>query len=96
MPSRWKFLEKMLMENPSVSGRKIIRNIRRKGLAFGLDLTDPLKHAAFLKACIRQGVIVDYYLFREASFRLAPPLTISYAEIEEACGKLACAISEIA
>jgi acetylornithine/succinyldiaminopimelate/putrescine aminotransferase len=90
------FLEKMLMDDPLVSGQKVIREVRRKGLAFGLDLADPLKHEAFLKACFRKGIIVDFYLFREASFRLAPPLTISYEEMEQAGGMLARAIAEIA
>jgi 4-aminobutyrate aminotransferase-like enzyme len=61
-----------------------------------MDLADPSKHGAFLRACINQGIVTDFYLFREASFRLAPPLTISVEEMENACEKLALAIAEIA
>jgi acetylornithine/succinyldiaminopimelate/putrescine aminotransferase len=94
--SKGVFLEEMLRNNPLVSGKNIIREIRRKGLAFGLDLADPSRQEAFLRACINQGIIIDFYLFRNASFRLAPPLTISFEEMEKACGRLELAITEIA
>ena len=94
--SKGAFIEKMILDNPLVSGKKVIREIRRKGLAFGMDLADTSKHGAFLRACINQGIVTDFYLFREASFRLAPPLTISVEEMENACEKLALAIAEIA
>ena len=34
------------------------------------------------------GALVDFFLFNDKSFRLAPPLIISYAEIEKGCNIL--------
>ena len=36
--------------------------------------------------CLEQGLISDWFLFNTESMRIAPPLIISEAEIEWACG----------
>jgi acetylornithine/succinyldiaminopimelate/putrescine aminotransferase len=38
-----------------------------------------------IDACIREGVLTDWFLFRPESLRIAPPLTITPAEIRDAC-----------
>jgi acetylornithine/succinyldiaminopimelate/putrescine aminotransferase len=35
---------------------------------------------------IELGVITDWFLFCDNSMRIAPPLTITEAEIQKACG----------
>jgi 4-aminobutyrate aminotransferase-like enzyme len=40
-----------------------------------------------------EGILTDWFLFCDNSLRLAPPLTISEAEIDEACAALLRAIS---
>jgi acetylornithine/succinyldiaminopimelate/putrescine aminotransferase len=82
-------IEKMLERHPAFS------EIRRCGLAMGIDLTDPEKQGVFMKAAIDHGVIIDWYLFRPASFRIAPPLTITDEEIGEACERLLAAAQSI-
>ena len=76
-----KFQEKL-------SPHPAIAEIRRIGLALGLDLAQPEKRGLFMEAALAEGLIVDWYLFKPATFRVAPPLTISDDEIDLACSKL--------
>jgi acetylornithine/succinyldiaminopimelate/putrescine aminotransferase len=69
--------------------------IRRAGLALGIDLKDPGKKVDFMKAAMSEGVIIDWYLFRPATFRIAPPLNITDEEIDEACQLLINAMKSI-
>ena len=73
----------------------IISSIRRKGLALGIDLADASKRKALLDACLQQGVLTDYYLFKHAAFRIAPPLVISREEINEGMDRLLKALASI-
>jgi acetylornithine/succinyldiaminopimelate/putrescine aminotransferase len=83
-----KFVEKL-------SGNPAISDIRRAGLALGVDLANPEKRGVFMKAALEQGLIIDWYLFKPATFRIAPPLTITNEEIDLACVKLLEALDEI-
>ncbi len=38
-----------------------------------------------IENCIKNGIIVDWFLFRPDAMRIAPPLVISDAEIKQAC-----------
>lgn len=77
-----RMFEEKLSGHPAVSG------IRRAGLALGVDLAQPGKRASFMKSALAQDLIIDWYLFKPATFRIAPPLTITPDEIELACMKL--------
>ncbi|MEI7726993.1 MAG: aspartate aminotransferase family protein [Bacteroidota bacterium] len=83
-----KFVEKL-------SGHEAIAEIRRAGLALGVDLAQPEKRSRFMEAALKQGLIVDWYLFKPATFRIAPPLTITDTEIDLACEKLIGALDTI-
>jgi acetylornithine/succinyldiaminopimelate/putrescine aminotransferase len=76
-----KFSEKL-------SGHPAIADIRRAGLALGLDLACAEKRGQFMEEALKQGLIIDWYLFKPATFRIAPPLTITDDEIDQACIKL--------
>ena len=78
-----------------LSGHPAISDIRRAGLALGADLANHEKRAEFMKATLAHGLIIDWYLFKPATFRIAPPLTITDEEIDLACGKLLEALNEI-
>jgi len=47
-----------------------------------------------MEAALKNGLIIDWYLFKPATFRIAPPLTITDDEIDLACGKLRMALKE--
>lgn len=64
---------------------KVIKEIRSSGMMMAVELVKRkyLKHV--VAQCMSLGVIVDWFLFNDRSFRLAPPLIISEGEIKEAC-----------
>jgi len=63
----------------------IVQEIRHSGLMMGVELTKRkyLKHV--INHALELGLIIDYFLFNDKSFRLVPPLIISEDEIVEAC-----------
>ena len=66
----------------------IIKEIRSSGLMMAVELTKRkyLKHV--VSACMENGVIVDYFLFNNKSFRLYPPLIINSDEITTGTDKI--------
>jgi acetylornithine/succinyldiaminopimelate/putrescine aminotransferase len=75
--------------------RGTISAIRRKGMALGIDLSDPGNRKPFLDACLGEGAFIDYYLFKPATFRIAPPLVISAQEISEGMERLGRALRKV-
>ena len=63
----------------------LIRGIRHAGLmmAVQFDHFDVVK--PIIDRAIELGVITDWFLFCDDSMRIAPPLTITLEEIDEAC-----------
>jgi len=80
-----RLIEEMLQE-PKEKG--FIKDVRRKGLALGIDLADHTQRKSFLDSCLANGVFVDYYLFKPATFRIAPPLVITEEEIIEGMNRI--------
>ena len=78
-----------------IRDHKNIKAIRRKGLAMGVDLNDPAKRQPFTATALKQGLVVDWYLFKPATFRIAPPLTITDEEIKEICRLVNGALSDL-
>jgi len=60
----------------------IIKEVRHVGLMMAVEVTKRkyLKH--IVAHCMELGLIIDYFLFDDRSFRLAPPLIISAEEME--------------
>lgn len=73
------FLFKKLLKHPK------IKEVRGKGLM----LCAEMENFEFLKKTIHKtianGVITDWFLYCDNAMRIAPPLTITNEEIEEAC-----------
>lgn len=72
-------LFKQLLVHPS------IKEIRGKGLMLAVEFDDFDTNKAIIDACIEDGLISDWFLHCNNSMRIAPPLIITKAEIEEAC-----------
>ncbi|WP_339757977.1 aspartate aminotransferase family protein [Algoriphagus aquimarinus] len=72
-----------------------IKSIRNKGLlmAVEFDSFDTLK--PIIDRAIELGVITDWFLFCDDAMRISPPLTITSAEIHEACAIILQAIEEV-
>jgi acetylornithine/succinyldiaminopimelate/putrescine aminotransferase len=78
-----------------LSPHKAIREIRHKGLVFGLDLESAAKANLLIRRFIDNGLIGDPFLFRPQAFRIAPPLIITEEEINLACDRILISLDEI-
>lgn len=58
-----------------------IRELRGLGLFLAVELKDPDHAERLIKNSPRRGFLIDSFLFRSDSFRIAPPLNISDEEI---------------
>ncbi len=65
-----------------------IRDVRSAGLWMAVELEDFDEIRRVISRCLERGLITDWFLFNERSLRIAPPLTITVAEIEWACDVL--------
>lgn len=72
-------LFRQLLVHPS------IRELRSAGLWLAVDLGDAALVQQAIQICLKNGVLTDWFLFNDQSLRIAPPLTITEAEIREAC-----------
>lgn len=69
----------MYLQHPS------IKEVRRIGLFFAIDFESEEKVQRIVKKALELGVVCFWFLSCPASFRIAPPLTITEQEIKESC-----------
>lgn len=62
-----------------------IKAVRSKGLLIAVELESPEKVLQTLTLCLEKGLFSDWFLFAANCIRIAPPLTITEAEIKIAC-----------
>ncbi len=65
-----------------------IKEVRSSGLLMAVCLNEKKYLSSVIDELKANGIIVDYFLFNDDSFRIAPPLIISYNEIEQACKQI--------
>lgn len=68
-----------------LSEEKRILEIRRRGLFFAIDFATAEEVQRVVEGLIEKGIVTFWFLSCPNSFRIAPPLTISEAEIRKAC-----------
>lgn len=86
-------LEERLLEDVERKGKLFekhlshpsIKEIRRAGLFFAIDFESEDKVQRIVKYALEKGVICFWFLSCPASFRIAPPLTITDEQIKESC-----------
>lgn len=61
-----------------------VQAIRRKGLYIAVELDSSERVNRVIDACLRQGVLIFFFLSTPHAFRIAPPLNIDDADVEEA------------
>jgi len=71
-----------------------IRDLRTAGLWMALELDDFDQIRGVIANCLERGLITDWFLWNERSLRIAPPLTITEAEIREACAIVLAALDD--
>jgi acetylornithine/succinyldiaminopimelate/putrescine aminotransferase len=72
-------LFKMLLKHPA------IKEVRGKGLMIAVEFDSFETNKKIIDACIKDGLISDWFLHCSNSMRIAPPLIISKEEIKWAC-----------
>ena len=72
-----------------------IKEIRHAGLLMALDLDNAALVRKVIHLAIEKGLITDWFLFNDRSLRIAPPLTITFEEIDEACSILMECLNEV-
>jgi len=85
-------LEEKLLDEVEAKGKYLeeklrhpaIKEIRRIGLMFAIEFESADMVYKIVDACLERGVITFYFLSCPESFRLAPPLNISFEEMDKA------------
>ena len=62
-----------------------IKEIRGKGLMLAVELESFELNKKVIDRCIENGVVTDWFLHCSNAMRIAPPLVISFEQIEKAC-----------
>jgi acetylornithine/N-succinyldiaminopimelate aminotransferase len=75
-------LFKKLLSHPLISG------VRGEGLFLAVQLTEPSYIQYIISHAPEHGLVLDYFLFCDNAFRIAPPLIIGEEEIITACNYL--------
>ena len=74
-----------LFERMLTGGQHIV-DIRRAGLLLAIDLGSSEKLFKIMSLFSDRGILSDWFLFCDTSFRISPPLTISESEVIECVG----------
>lgn len=77
--SKGALYEKLLGDHP------LVREIRRVGLLMAIEFGDAELTARIVWDAVEAGLMTEWFMFHETAMRIAPPLTITPAEIEESC-----------
>ncbi|MES2567295.1 MAG: aspartate aminotransferase family protein [Bacteroidota bacterium] len=72
-----------------------IKQIKGKGFMLSLDFEEADLNFEIIETCVKNGLIVDWFLFNTHSLRIAPPLIITEAEIRMACQIILDSIDEV-
>jgi acetylornithine/succinyldiaminopimelate/putrescine aminotransferase len=73
-----RFREKML-------AHPLVKEVRGEGLLLAVELGSAEKVQQFFQKALQLGVAIDWFLFCNTAFRIAPPLTITHDEVDEVC-----------
>lgn len=73
--------EKNRMYVEALSAHPKVKEIRSLGLLIAVDLKDERAAHDILYHLLDEGVLTDWFLFQPTSFRIAPPLCITFEEV---------------
>ncbi len=79
---------KQLLKHPKIT------EIRGKGLMLSIQLQNFEQIENISKICLKNSLIIDWFLHCDTALRIAPPLIITEAQIVEACQIILNAIDE--
>jgi 4-aminobutyrate aminotransferase-like enzyme len=87
-PGQGREIEGFTGEYGMIQFHRAIENwaaIKGKGFMLSLDFEDTDLNFKIIETCVKNGLIVDWFLFNSHSMRIAPPLIITDEEIKNAC-----------
>lgn len=87
IPAKEQLIRKLLVHPEIIA-------IHGKGLLLAAEMRDNPLVLKTMENCYAHGLITDWFLFADNCLRIAPPLTISDEEIEQACAIILTAINE--
>jgi acetylornithine/succinyldiaminopimelate/putrescine aminotransferase len=61
-----------------------VREVRQRGLFFAIDMSGEQQVQRIVDFCLNRGLVTFWFLSCPWSFRIAPPLTVSDTDIDEA------------
>jgi acetylornithine/succinyldiaminopimelate/putrescine aminotransferase len=67
---------------------RLIKEVRGKGLFLAVELGDTELLMKFVFEVLKNGVLTDWFLFNDTSFRITPPLIITEEQIKMTCKKI--------
>ncbi len=79
----------------ALSTHPLIKEVRGSGLMLAVDLLKKENLPKVIKACRKEGLLVDWFLFNQTSIRLYPPLIISDDEVNMLIQKIENALNSI-
>ena len=82
------FIEKL-------NGHKLVKEIRSNGLFMAVEIGSFENILKMMKVALENGVVLDWFLFCNTAFRIAPPLSISTDECLDAAELLIKSLDEI-
>ena len=71
-----------------------IKSVRAAGLWLAVQFDSFETNKKVIDLCLQKGLLTDWFLFAPDCLRIAPPLTITAAQIEEACRIILDAIAD--
>lgn len=66
----------------ALEGHPLVKEVRQIGLMLAVELTDDTVTDKVVHGLYKERLIIDRFLFHSASFRIAPPLTITEEEVK--------------
>ena len=63
-----------------------IKSIRGTGLFYAVELENGEAVQNFIRLALQEGLITDWFIFSDNRFRIAPPLNITYEELDLVAG----------
>lgn len=78
-----------------LKGHKLVGEIRANGLFMAVEVGSFDNILKLMKVALNNGVVLDWFLFCNTAFRIAPPLSITVDECSEAADLLLKSLDEI-
>ncbi|MCL2738163.1 MAG: aspartate aminotransferase family protein [Bacteroidales bacterium] len=78
-----------------LAGHSRILDMRGAGLLWACRLSSEEEAKNFVRVAAEEGIILDRFLFCGSAFRISPPLTIDFQEIDDACTLIVKALERI-